>query len=259
MDGRPRVLAFAVEDVSRAWEALDGADVPFPPFRLEKAAGLAPEDARRSLVSWALLRFALLRASATGKFSEHATPGCIARLGGADVEIEVAASGKPRFKEAGWLDFSLSHSGEAVMCAVSDAPVGCDVEQCARFEARRAGFEKRVLHQREKSALSGLPCGSRPLASCAVWTLKEAFGKRCGTGLSYDTASFDFSAPALGMLQPGQDGARFSAHGAHFRAVERGGAVFACCSGSPSADVAFVDAVELAGAVSTRHGFFAQG
>lgn len=37
-------------------------------------------------------------------------------------------NGRPYFKERPDIFFSLSHSEERVMCAISDQPIGCDVE-----------------------------------------------------------------------------------------------------------------------------------
>ena len=44
-------------------------------------------------------------------------------------EIAIAAEGKPSFRERGDIQFNLSHTNGAVVCALHDQPVGVDIEQ----------------------------------------------------------------------------------------------------------------------------------
>lgn len=148
------------------------------------------------------------------------------------------------------MDFSLSHAGDAVMCAVSTAFVGCDVEMTERFGSRRPGFERRALHPGERKLLESLPPESAALVSCAMWTFKEALGKRVGLGISYDLPSFDFSEGALALLESPCGEAAFFAHGLHFRSEAKRGAVFACCSEDPLPRTEFPGISEIAGVVS---------
>ena len=53
----------------------------------------------------------------------------------AELEYTKKESGMPYFKNRPDLHFSLSHSGERAMCAVSDSPIGCDVELLGNGEA----------------------------------------------------------------------------------------------------------------------------
>lgn len=46
-----------------------------------------------------------------------------------DREFEYSAEGKPRLAGVSGVHFNISHCPEAVMAAVSDAPVGCDIEK----------------------------------------------------------------------------------------------------------------------------------
>ncbi len=46
----------------------------------------------------------------------------------ASLEYAKKESGMPYFKNRSDLHFSLSHSGERAMCAISSKPIGCDVE-----------------------------------------------------------------------------------------------------------------------------------
>ena len=62
----------------------------------------------------------------TGVVFSHA----ITEAGFSEDELHLAygENGKPYFKNDLYFHFSLSHSGERAMCAVSDEPIGCDVE-----------------------------------------------------------------------------------------------------------------------------------
>ena len=62
----------------------------------------------------------------TGVVFSHA----IQEAGFLEDELKIAynESGKPYFKNDKDFHFSLSHSQERAMCAVSDEPIGCDVE-----------------------------------------------------------------------------------------------------------------------------------
>ncbi|HEX4454970.1 MAG TPA: 4'-phosphopantetheinyl transferase superfamily protein [Kofleriaceae bacterium] len=88
------------------------------------------------------------------------------------------AAGKPQLV-GGAIHFNLSHSGELAVVAVSDAPVGIDVEQ-QRAIADPAAFARRfqfdTTDQRELMRL---------------WCRKEAWLKARGIGLAGVTARMD--------------------------------------------------------------------
>lgn len=85
--------------------------------------------------------------------------------------------------------FNLSHSGGLAALAVSfDAVVGVDVE------AHRLMAEEDIayaLSPAERRQLSGLGVLEREAAFFRFWTLKEAFIKALGTGLSLPLHDFD--------------------------------------------------------------------
>lgn len=76
-------------------------------------------------------------------------------------------NGKPYFPERPDIYFSLSHSGEYVMCAISDSPVGCDIQKYQKISDK---MQKRVFTEKELENSNSL----------ALWTLKESFVKLCG-------------------------------------------------------------------------------
>ncbi|MFP5020614.1 4'-phosphopantetheinyl transferase family protein [Pseudonocardia phyllosphaerae] len=96
--------------------------------------------------------------------------------------------GKPRVAGGG-PEFSLTHSGQLVGVAVSDEPVGLDVEQHRPLSALD-GLAEHVLSRAELAA--GVPA---PADFLVTWTRKEALLKATGEGLSSPMDAITLSAP----------------------------------------------------------------
>jgi len=94
--------------------------------------------------------------------------------------------GKPQLAETALPQFSLSHGGGWAVCAVSDTPVGVDVEapRCTMAVA------KRWFHENEIRAAEALPQAQQADALLRIWTAKEAFLKALGRGLTLPLDSF---------------------------------------------------------------------
>ena len=84
--------------------------------------------------------------------------------------VERSPRGKPLFAGRSGRWFSLSHSGGIALCALSDAPVGVDVEL---VRPRRAGLPAYVLSADELARFDG---SWEDLYR--LWTLKESWCKR---------------------------------------------------------------------------------
>jgi 4'-phosphopantetheinyl transferase len=111
------------------------------------------------------------------------------------------------------LEFNLSNTRALAVCAVGfQRAVGVDAEDC---EQERDGLSvaRRYFHASEVGVLESLPCDQQRLAFYQWWTLKEAFLKAYGTGLSTPLDSFaitwnrdrppEISFPAPGWETPG--------------------------------------------------------
>lgn len=100
-------------------------------------------------------------------------------------QFTTSPDGKPMLVN-GSLDFSLSHSGEWVLCAVSAKRVGVDVElpRCTLATARR------FFAPEEVAMVEALPKSAQVDALLRLWTAKEAFTKALGTGLKQGLGSF---------------------------------------------------------------------
>jgi 4'-phosphopantetheinyl transferase len=135
--------------------------------------------AHRHLVSHALLRDVLSRyvdkPPADWVFSSgpHGRP-------------ELAGPGDPMLR------FNLTHTAGLAACIVTlQRDCGIDAEPIVR---RRAvgGVARRMFSQRECARLDALPDDSRLVYFFQRWTLREAYGKARGVGLSFPTRKLAF-------------------------------------------------------------------
>lgn len=89
------------------------------------------------------------------------------------------------------VEFNISHSGNMVVCAVDDRPVGIDIEQIRPIDL---GIAKRLFTEDELLYLFGHVPDEEDFACTSnhemlmrffeIWTAKEAYGKCSGTGVS---------------------------------------------------------------------------
>lgn len=161
------------EEASRACASLLSGDerARWRRFRVERAQ-------REYLAARALLRNALSHYRA---------------LAPQDWRFKVNAHGKPAPDPDYGLRFNLSHSGGLAVCLISEFPasVGVDVEPLARAN-QIAVVAHRVFSPLEQAQLDALPPSDRPNRHLDLWTLKEAYVKARGLGLSLplDQVSF---------------------------------------------------------------------
>ena len=105
------------------------------------------------------------------------------------------AYGKPEIalSEGVPLRFNLSHTAGLVACAVTVGhEVGVDVEDLQRGR-RNLDLIRKYFAAAEVAALERLPAEQQPLAFFEFWTLKEAYIKARGKGLSIPLGEFSFA------------------------------------------------------------------
>ncbi len=104
-------------------------------------------------------------------------------------QLHRKASGQP-YLTGCELYVSLSHSGDMVACAVSDQPVGIDIEQIRPVKPnliRRVCVAEEANYVLAGSILpEGQPCDNPAVLRrfFEIWTGKEAYFKKCGTGIT---------------------------------------------------------------------------
>jgi len=114
--------------------------------------------------------------------------------------FDKTANGKPFLVDqgAGCASFSLSHTHGMVACAVTqDADVGVDVE-CIDRAVDAGEIAARFFAPTEADLLARLDADARRDRFFDLWTLKEAFVKALGVGLSMSLASLAFTIDAAG-------------------------------------------------------------
>lgn len=123
----------------------------------------------------------------------------LSRYGGrkpSDWTFDVEPGGRPRLRTAAespdTFTFSLSHTRGFVACAVARGlDVGVDVERDdRRLDPEDLG--RTVLSALERDALGALGEASRSTRAVELWTLKEAYAKATGEGLSADLRAASF-------------------------------------------------------------------
>ena len=100
------------------------------------------------------------------------------------LDISCGIDGKPELVGSG-ISFNLSHSGSFAACAVSDSPVGLDIQTERDYNARLAqkhfsAQERRYIEESENKAY----------AFTRLWSMKESAVKYFGTGLKTPLSSF---------------------------------------------------------------------
>lgn len=109
-------------------------------------------------------------------------------------EIARGERGKPYFPALPQCCFNLSHSGSLALCALSDRPVGVDI-QVVR-PAWSPKLVDRTCTPEERTWLAAL--GDRPEDFAALWACKESAGKESGYGLPYPPSRLAVPLPKGG-------------------------------------------------------------
>jgi 4'-phosphopantetheinyl transferase len=153
-------------------------------------------DAQPFVAAHALLRVMLSRAA----------PGTAPQ----DWRFVANAYGKPSLHPDHGLPalaFNLSHTRGAVTCGIApDRPIGVDIEDATRTGDHLA-IARSFFAASEVALLRAASEAERPGLFLRLWTLKEAYIKACGQGLSMKLDGFAFSLdpPAIRFADPAAD------------------------------------------------------
>lgn len=112
---------------------------------------------------------------------------CLLRIalsneGHTDFEYQYDSYGKPYIK--GNLFVNWSHSGEMAICAISNNPVGCDVEI---IKAAKLNLAKKYFTENENKLLEN----DADTMFCRIWSAKESFIKFTGLGFRQHLKTFE--------------------------------------------------------------------
>lgn len=94
--------------------------------------------------------------------------------------------GKPYLYDYPDIHFNISHCSRGCICAISDVPVGIDIQEIRPFSCSIAE------HCCTKAELERLELSEAPDAEFSkIWTMKESYLKMKGTGIIYDLRAID--------------------------------------------------------------------
>ncbi len=118
-------------------------------------------------------------------------------------------NGKPYFRDFPFY-FNLSHSGDYVLCAISQEEVGADIQQhCGKNVEKIAG---RFFSKQEAEVIAAEEaCEEREKLFYRLWARKEAYGKLTGTGVG-DVLEIELLPRGAWELQGGDSAGLDSAH-----------------------------------------------
>jgi 4'-phosphopantetheinyl transferase len=104
-----------------------------------------------------------------------------------DIILETDEYGKPYLKNHKNFHFNISHSGDRVVCATAEKPVGIDIELISPVDLSLA---ENFFSGEELSDLFSKEENKKLPYFYELWTLKESFIKAAGKGLSITLQSF---------------------------------------------------------------------
>ena len=159
-------------------------EYPLSPYRREKLKRQKNVLARKQGLGAELLLIKAL---------ESAAPGILPPL-----DISCGKDGKPELVGSG-ISFNLSHSGNFAACALSDSPIGLDIQterDCDRRLSEKyfTAPERRFIEESENKAC----------AFTKLWCMKESAVKYIGTGLKTPLSSFSVDPEKGETLLGGQ-------------------------------------------------------
>ena len=104
--------------------------------------------------------------------------------------------GKPSLACRPDIHYNISHADGIAACIVSDCECGID---CERVREYRPNVMKRAFSEKERDMVEKAPDDMKAQLFFRLWTLKEAYVKAIGTGISYpmDTAEFGFEGSEI--------------------------------------------------------------
>lgn len=159
-------------------ELIDGMSNFISLQRLEKTAKYRFfEDKILSLASYLLLRAAMSL-----------------DFGYKDIPIfSFTPNGKPMLSNNKNIYFNLSHCRNGAACAVSNTPVGVDIQDYTKYDSDIADEFMNIQEKKTAAASSEFT---------RIWTLKESYGKYHGYGICYDMSDIiiDDGIPMNGLI-----------------------------------------------------------
>ena len=116
--------------------------------------------------------------------------------------------GKPSLAERPELRYNISHADGIAAAIVSEYECGID---CERVRPYRPSVFRRCYSDYERRIVENAPENERDMLFFKLWTLKEAYVKALGTGLSFPLRNAEFSFNGENIITE-LSGCTFSQH-----------------------------------------------
>lgn len=110
------------------------------------------------------------------------------KIGNKYIKFNKNQYGKPYLKDYPNFNFNISHSGEYVLCAIDNKPIGIDVEEVKNIEYEE--IAKNFFTTMEFDYITTNDLKFQLNRFYEIWTLKESYIKCCGQGLLIPLQSF---------------------------------------------------------------------
>lgn len=116
-----------------------------------------------------------------------------------EIEFKKGINGKPELnKPHNNIKFNYSHSGDWIVCAVSEVPVGIDVERIKDIDMAIA---ERFFSKNEYDDLMKMRKDKQLACFYGLWTLKESYVKWDGRGLLISFQDFSFKVKEDNIIE----------------------------------------------------------
>ena len=125
-----------------------------------------------------------VRSEMGGRLLEYAVSR-LYRIGVPELSRDKGEHGKPCFRIHPEVRFNISHSGDLVICAVSDFEIGIDIQEKSRMNTDR--IAKKVMSSAEHKKY--LESSERQDFFYRVWVMKESYVKWTGDGITRELHS----------------------------------------------------------------------
>ncbi|MFD1217573.1 4'-phosphopantetheinyl transferase family protein [Microbulbifer celer] len=180
----PAVWLLRTDDIPQGTSAAQALESILSREERERQARYASDELRHQfLLSRALLRRVL---------------GTISNRTPESLTFSRNDAGKPHLASTPDLHFSLSHSGQWIGLAVScESDIGIDIEQPQKPRDFMR-IARHYFHPDECALLESPPQELMPVHFYRLWTMKEAFFKARGTGISEGLSRINLAGFHLG-------------------------------------------------------------
>jgi 4'-phosphopantetheinyl transferase len=148
----------------------------YDPEAFERGMKMLPWDERREKV----FKYRFMKDSCLCLGAGLLAAYALRDAGASDLRIARTEHDKPYLIGYPDIHFNISHSGRIAVCAVSDQPVGADVEELRVYDK---GVAELAFTAQENDWI--LACEDKDTAFTRLWTRKESYLKMTGEGIAY--------------------------------------------------------------------------